>query len=447
MPRNIINAVWTAMRCGRATLAARPALCNNDSANHSQLNVTAQPVAAKNPMITPPTGRITRRLTLAGLSAVALPRLAAPALAQPRPLKIGMVTSLSGPFAALGESMRGGMRLSLAQSGGRFADRPVELIVEDDQARPDDGVRKARKLIGQDRVDLLCGVIHSGVALALRDVVTEARMPTFLLGSANDLARKAASPFILRPTKTNWMLGSTAARWSHGQHPGARMVTAASDYAAGREFVGDFAQTYRDLGGRIGRQFWTPLGTADFGPLLTAIAAERPDSVYVFFAGSDAVRFLRQWKEYRLAGRIRLIGTGACFDQEDVLPAVGDAASGATNTFHQSPTAPASTAFVEAYRASGKGLPGEFSTTGFVCGQVLRAATERSGGNPTDWPRTRQALFDAPVETAFGLMPFDPRNGQAILDIHVNEVRPTSGGLVNTVVHTYPQLRDPGPDA
>ncbi|MBR0680451.1 ABC transporter substrate-binding protein [Roseomonas eburnea] len=389
----------------------------------------------------------TRRLLLVGATAGALAPLATPALAQARPLRIGMVTSLSGPFAALGESMRAGMRLLLAQSGERFADRPVELIVEDDQARPDDGVRKARKLIGQDRVDLLCGVIHSGVALALRDVVTEAQMPTFLLGSANDLARKAVSPYILRPTKTNWMLGSTAARRSHETHPGARVVTAASDYAAGREFVGDFVQTYQEFGGRIGRQFWTPLGSADFGPLLTAIAAERPDSVYVFFAGSDAVRFLRQWKEYRLAGRIRLTGTGACFDQEDVLPAVGDAALGAVNTFHQSPTAPASAAFVEAYRTSGKGLPGEFSTTGYACGQVLRAATERTGGDPTDWARTRQALFDAPVDTAFGRMPFDPRNGQAILDIHVHEVRSAPGGVINTVVHTYPQLRDPGPNA
>ena len=392
----------------------------------------------------------TRRRALAGIAAAALPPLALPAFAQPRPLKIGMVTSLSGPFTALGESMRAGMRLLLAQSGERFACRPVELIVEDDQARPADGVRKARKLIGQDRVDLLCGVISSGVALALRDVVTEERMPTFLLGSANDLARKAASPYILRPTKTNGMLGSTAATWSHETHPGARVVTAASDYAAGREYVGDYVETYQRLGGRVGRQFWTPLGTADFGPLLTAIAAERPDAVYVFFAGSDAVRFLRQWKEYRLAGRVRLTGTGACFDQEDVLPAVGDAALGAVNTFHQSPTAPASAAFVAAHLATGRPLPGEFSTTGYVCGQVLRAAAERTSGDPSgNWERTRQALLDAAVDTAFGAMPFDPRNGQAILDIHVNEVKPASSGNVpvNTVVRTFRQVRDPGPDA
>ncbi|UFN48302.1 ABC transporter substrate-binding protein [Roseomonas sp. OT10] len=364
------------------------------------------------------------------------------------PLRIGLITSLTGPFASLGASLQAGVQLLVSQSGGRFAGRTVELLVEDDQARPDEGVRKARKLLGQDRVAVLCGVISSGVALALRDVVTEAKVPTFLLGSANDLARKAASPWIVRPTKTNWMLGDTAARWTHERLAAPRVLTVGSDYAAGREFVGDFAQTYQRLGGRLGRQLWTPLGSADFGPLLTTIAAERPAAVYGFFAGSDAVRFLRQWKEYRLAGRVPLIGAGAFFDQEDVLPAVGDAALGALNTFHQSPTAPAAETFRRAYMASGGPLPGEFSTSGYVCGQVIRAALERAAGDLADWEKARQALFAAPVDTAFGRMPFDPRNGQAILDIHVNEVRRgPEGAMVNTVVHTYEAVRDPGPEA
>ncbi|MFH5926315.1 ABC transporter substrate-binding protein [Roseomonas xinghualingensis] len=389
-----------------------------------------------------------RRQLLAGFAAVPLlGTLARPALAQGMPpLRLGMVASLSGPFTQLGESMRAGMQLLLAQSGNIMAGRAVEFLVEDDQARPEEGVRKARKLIGQNKVDILCGVISSGVALALRDVVTEAKVPTFLLGSANDLARKAASPYIVRPTKTNWMLGHTAARWTHGKLPQARALTVASDYAAGREFVGDFADTYRQLGGQLGKQIWTPLGNADFGPLMTSIAMERPDVVYGFFAGSDAVRFLRQWKEYRLNGRIPLIGTGAFFDQEDVLPAVGDAALGTVNTFQQSPTAPASAAFNQAYMATGKPLPGEFSTSGYACGQVIKAVLERMGGDISDWENARQALFASPVETALGHMPFDPRNGQAILDIHVNEVRRGQGGkMINTVVHTYQAVRDPGP--
>jgi branched-chain amino acid transport system substrate-binding protein len=80
--------------------------------------------------------------------------------------------------------------------------------------------------------------------------------------------------------------------------------------------------TYQQQGGKIGKQIWTPLGTADFGPLLTTIASEQPKFIYSFFAGSDAVRFLQQMREYRLAGRIKLVGTGALFDQEDVLPSL-----------------------------------------------------------------------------------------------------------------------------
>jgi branched-chain amino acid transport system substrate-binding protein len=160
------------------------------------------------------------------------------------------------------------------------------------------------------------------------------------------------------------------------------------------------------------------------------------------------VRFLRQWKEYRLAGRIPLIGAGAFFDQEDVLPAVGDAALGAINTFNQSPTAPASAEFNRAYIATGKPLPGEFSTSGYVCGQAIKAVLERAEGDISDWEKALQVLFDHPVDTAFGRIPFDPRNGQAILDIHVNEVRRGADGkMINTVVHTYEAVRDPGPGA
>jgi len=355
--------------------------------------------------------RLSRRhfLTAAGATAVT-GALGAPAIAQSagKPLKIGMVTSLSGPFTALGQSMRAGMQLFLDENKGAFAGRTVEFIVEDDQAKPDEGVRKFRKLIGQDNVDIICGVISSGVALAVRDVVTEAKVLTFIsAGSANDLARKAASPLVFRPTKTNWQLGS-----------------------------------------KTGKQVWTPLGTTDFGPLLTTIAAEQPEFVYSFFAGSDAVRFLQQMREYRLAGRIKLVGTGALFDQEDVLPAVGEAANGAVNTFHQSPTAPASKTFSEAYLKFRGKLPGEMSTSGYVTGQTIKAALDAVQGDLGNKEKVKEALLAAPLETAFGPMSFDPRNNQAILDVYVNEIRPGADGkAVNQVIHTYKGVRDPGPSA
>lgn len=395
---------------------------------------------------------LSRRDFIASAGAAAVTSaIGAPALAQTanKPLKIGMVTSLSGPFTALGESMRAGMQMFLAENGGKLAGRAVELIVEDDQAKPDEGVRKFRKLIGQDNVDIVSGVISSAVALAVRDVVTEAKALTFIsAGSANDLARKAASPFVFRPTKTNWMLGHTAGQWAFEKLGKSGCLTIAADYAAGRESVGDFVASYQQQGGKVGKQLWAPLGTTDFGPLLTTIAAEKPEFIFSFFAGSDAVRFLRQMREYRLHGKIKLIGSGALFDQEDVVSAVKEAALGGLNTCNQSPTAPSSAAFTKAYQAIRNAMPGEMGTAGYVTGQVIKATIERVQGDLSNKEKVKEALLAKEVETVFGPMPFDPRNNQAILDIYVNEIKEGAGGIpVNQVIHTYKGVRDPGPVA
>ncbi|HYD71188.1 ABC transporter substrate-binding protein [Azospirillum sp.] len=397
-------------------------------------------------------GFLASSAALAAGAAVSGP-LAGRALAQAGrdELKIGLLTSLSGPFAALGESMRTGLQLHLQGVGGSLAGRPVRLIVEDDHAKPEEGVRKVRKLLTQDGVDIVCGVVHSGVALSIRDVLASANALTFISnGSANNLARKAASRFIFRPTKTNWMLGSTAGTWAAEKISKKNAITIAADYAAGREYVEDFIGAYKAGGGQVARQMWTPFGTTDFAPLLTDIAMAKPDLVYCFFAGSDAVRFLQQWQDYRLAGRIPLIGTGAVFDQEDVLPAVGPGIKGAVNAFHQSPTAPApgAQAFVELYRKAHGRLPGEMSTSGYATGQVIAAAVDAVQGDLTNKDKVRDAVLALDLQTAYGPMRFDPANNQAILDVYINEVRVGSDGKpVNQVVHAYPKVSDPGDKA
>lgn len=398
-------------------------------------------------MITRMSG-MSRRTLLAALGAAAFGRPAT-ALSATKPLKIGMVTALSGPFASLGGSMRAGMQLFLKEQGNELAGRPVALIVEDGQAEPDASIRKVRKLMGQDNVDILCGIISSAVALAIRDVVTEARALTFIsVGSADGLARQAASPLIFRPTKTNWMLGHTAGLWAFEKISKKGCVTLGSDYAAGREYVGDFVAVYRRQGGQIREQIWSPLGTPDFGPLLTTVAAAHPDFIYAFFAGSDAVRFLRQMHAYRLSGKVALIGPGALFDQEDVVAVVKDAALGGLNTCNQSPTAPSSAQFSASYRAARGVLPGEMGTAGYVTGQTIKAAVERVQGDLGNKQRVKEELLAKPVNTVFGPMVFDPRNNQAILDIYVNKVEKTAGGTdVNEVIHTYRAVRDPGPSA
>ena len=397
-------------------------------------------------MFTPPS--LTRRKLLAAGAALPFLGHGGPLLAAGKPLNLALLTSLTGPFQSLGESMRAGLSLYLQEIGHRMGGRSVELIVEDDHGKPDEALRKLRKLIAQDRIDVLCGVIPANIALAIRDTVDEAKLPTFIaVAAANELARSATSPYIFRVAKTSWMLGHTGAQWVHEKIAKSGGVTLASDYAAGREYVGDFTATFQELGGTMGEAIWTPLGTSDFAPLIMKLAAAQPQFIYSFLAGADAVRFLKQMKNYGMQGRIPLVGPGALFDQEDVIPAVGDAALGGINTFHQSPVANASAVFVNAYRNARGRLPGESSTAGYACGQVIRAAVDAVQGDVVGtWPAFRSFLLGNRLATAFGPMSFDPRNNQAIMDIYVNEVRKDDKGRpLNTVLHTYQHVQDPGP--
>lgn len=399
--------------------------------------------------MTPPVARARRRILLA---AAALPLAGlAPraAYAADQPLKLALLTSLSGVFQSLGESMRSGLELFLEQSDYSMGGRRVELIVEDDHGKPDEALRKLHKLVSRDKVDVLCGVIASNIALALRDPLHEARLPAVMANaSANALAREAASPYIFRVTKTNWMLGHTGALWVHEKIAQAGGITLASDYAAGREYVGDFVTTFQELGGTVGEQLWTPLGTSDFAPLISKLAAANPQFIYSFLPGADAVRFLRQMQDYGMQGRVPLIGPGALLDQEDVIPAVGDAALGGINTFQQSPRVPAATDFMQAYLDKTGKLPGEASTSGYVSGQVIKAGMDAVQGDPSRFPALREHLLGSTTRTAFGPMAFDVRNNQAILDIYVNEVqRGEDGQPLNVAIHTYENVQDPGPKA
>lgn len=390
-----------------------------------------------------------RRQLLLAAAALPLAGLAPAVRAADRPLKLALLTSLSGVFQSLGESMRAGLELFLEQNGHAMGGRRVQLIVEDDHGKPDEALRKLNKLIARDKVDVMCGVIASNIALALRDTLHEARLPSVMANaSANALAREAASPYIFRVTKTNWMLGHTGALWVHEKIAKTGGVTLASDYAAGREYIGDFAQTFREAGGRMGEQLWTPLGTADFSPLIIKLAAARPEFIYCFLPGADAVRFLQQMKDYGAQGRMPLVGPGALFDQEDVIPAAGDAALGGVNTFHQSPKAPAAADFARAYTTKTGRLPGEASTSGYVSGQVIKAGVDAVQGDLSRFDAFREHLLGSTTDTAFGPMAFDARNNQAILDIYVNDVQEGEDGQpLNVVVHTYRGVQDPGPQA
>jgi len=348
---------------------------------------------------------------------------------------VGLLTPTSGTYAALGTSINNGFELYLSQHGGRLGGKKIKVVKADSQADSAVAIREVNRLVDRDGAKIITGMVSSGVAVAVRDAVDQKKIPTFVsLASANVLAGAKASPYVFHPTKTNAMLGQAMGSWAH--HTCTKAAVLGADYAAGKEVVGAFKTTFTENGGTIVNEAYPPLGNADFSSFLTAAKQAQPECVFAFFAGSDAVRFVEQYKSFGLSGT-PLLGTGAVFDEEDVLPSIkGELPQPSYSAFHQSPSfdGAANQAFIKAYQEKFQHLPGESSTSGYVSAQVMDKALQAAGGY-SDIAKLNAAVQGLKLETAFGPMTFNDKN-QAIINVYINDVVPADKGYTNKVVAT-----------
>jgi branched-chain amino acid transport system substrate-binding protein len=234
--------------------------------------------------------------------------LAMPAAAED--IRVGLLLPYSGVYAALGQDIDAGFVLGLAQFG-EGSGATFDLVREDTEAKPPVGLAKARKLILQDEVDVLAGVVSSGVLGAVRDMVHGAGVPLIVANAGNDEATgEACSPWITRLSFSNGQVNRPMGTWMAGQ--GIRRVfTIAPDYAAGRQMIDAFAASFTAAGGEIVGQEFTPFQkTQDFGPYLAQAQASGADAIYVFFAGGEAITFVKQYDSFGLSSQMPLYGAG-----------------------------------------------------------------------------------------------------------------------------------------
>ena len=268
----------------------------------------------------------------------------------------------------------------------------IDLIVEDDEAIPAVGLTKARKLVERDEVHVMAGALLSSTGYALAPYITSMKIPmVYPVVSADDLTQRRRSEWIVR---TGW--SGSQPNHAFGEYAyrtlGIRsVVTIALDYAFGWESVGGFERTFVAQGGRIRQKIWVPISVHDFAPYLAQIPSD-VDAVYALLLGRSALQFMRQYQEFGLKGRVRLIGGGTTTD-EHVLPFMGDEALGTVTALHYSAAldTPANKAFAETYRARYKKVPSYYSESMYTGGKWLVAAINAIGGRVED----RQALVEA----------------------------------------------------
>ncbi len=213
-------------------------------------------------------------------------------------LKIGLLSGFSGPYAAFGPDMAGSIEVYLDQHNGLIAGIKPTIVQEDEGATPQDALLKARKLVEQDRVNVLVGLVSSANALAVRDLLDGAKMPTIITNAgADDLTGAKRSPYIIRVSFSSWQAGAPAGKWAV-QQGWKKVMAFAPDYAAGYEQLAGFEDTFQQAGGTVTDKVFPPLGNSDYAPFLGKIKAGNLDAVWGFFAGADQIKWVQQYQQF-----------------------------------------------------------------------------------------------------------------------------------------------------
>lgn len=243
-----------------------------------------------------------RGTLLAASAAIIL--AAVPAAAQDKPIKIGFVSTFSGPTAVIGENMRESVELALDHIGRKIAGRPVEVIYEDDQQKPEVGRQKTQKLIESDKVDFITGYIWSNVLLASAKPAFDAQ--TFLIsanGGPHELAGELCNPFYF---STSWQNDQTPqAMGTYMNQKGVKSVfLIGPNYAAGKDMLAGVASTFK--GKVVGQELTTWPSQLDFSAELAKAKAANPDAIFVFYPGKAGVQFLSQYAQAGLKDKVPL---------------------------------------------------------------------------------------------------------------------------------------------
>ena len=382
---------------------------------------------------------------LSGAAIVACLSLAPDARAQDKELRIGFIAPLTGPFAQVGKDMVDGFNMYLEEAKGEFAGAKVKLIVEDDQAKPDTGVTKAKKLILQDKVHMFVGGVLASTGYALAPVsTTDKTVYVASVPAADDLTQRDASkyPYFIRTGWSSSQPHHALGQWACDQGY-KKIVAIGADYAFGYESVGGFQKTFEDCGGKIVQKIWPPLSTKDFGPFIPTIKADA-DAVFTLMVGPMALQFPKQLRQSGYKKPI--VGGGTSYD-EFALPFMGDEVIGDVSALQYSAAlaTPKNEAFVKQYRTKYNKVPSYFSETNYTTAQMIDEVMKQTKGawpGPEEFVKKMAALK---IDTPRGPVSFDELRNP-IQNIYIKKVEKKKmfgydkDELWNTVIKTYPNV-------
>jgi branched-chain amino acid transport system substrate-binding protein len=349
-------------------------------------------------------------------------------------IKVGFISTLSGPSAALGVDIRDGFQLAVKMAGGRIGGLPAEVLVGDDQFKPEVGRQLAEKNVRLDKVNFLTGMVFSNIMLASVPVAFENKIIYVSPNAApSPFAGKQCNPYLFVASWPNDAYHEAA-----GQHATNRGYKSAyliaPNYQAGKDSLTGFKRFYK---GNVAAEVYTQLGQLDYSAELAQVRAAKPDALYIFLPGGMGINFIKQFVAAGLSKDVPLILPGFGSDQDIIRP-VGDAMLGLFDTAHWAPDFDnaANRKFVAAFEKEYKRIPSVFAAQGYDAALLIDAAVRDVKGKVEDVEAVRKAMKAARFESVRGAFKFN-RNQMPIQNYYLRVVaRDNQGRLVNKTIGT-----------
>ena len=345
-------------------------------------------------------------------------------------LKVGIIATLSGPPAVLGQQLRNGFNLAVKDLNGKLGGRDVEVIVADDELKPDLAVNKVKALVDRDKVDFVVGPIFSNILAAIMKPVTEggAILISPNAGTSNFAGKECNPNFFVTSYQNDQVF---AVSGKHAQDTGIKKAfLMAPNYQAGKDALAGFKAFFK---GDIADEVYVPLNQLDFSAELAKIAAAKPDAIYVFLPGGMGVNFVKQFRQAGLANNVTFLS--AFTVDESTLPAQQDAALGFFGGANWAPDLdnPQNKRFVAAYEKEFGAVPATYAFQAYDAALLIDSAVRQVQGNVANREALRAAMMKAEFASLRGGFKFNT-NHYPIQDFYLVKVAKRADGKFETQI-------------
>lgn len=340
------------------------------------------------------------------------------------PIKIGVVTPLSGTYAGIGQQVKWGLELATKEvnAAGGIMGRQVELTFEDEEANPSVAVQKADKLFQVGKVDFLTGTVNSGSTLAVGQVAERAgKLIATTVSFADSITADKCSPNVLRVNARAGQQSAALAVWLAKEKPKAQVFYLGPDYEMGRSTVAAFKSSAEKVGANSTGEVFAPLDSKDYTQYFGQLRAAKPQVLYTSVAGNDTVRLFTQLQEFGLLNNMTVVGASGTVTAQNIA-AIGKAAEGFVTGVGYSAEidTPENKKFVDAFKAANKADPDLYGADSYGLIYAYKAAVEKAKDTDTD--KVRAAFKDLKWMTPQGEKTLRGGDHQAVQTMYVAQV-------------------------